>query len=107
MSLLMELNFLFDSRFYKDVSPLGFWEQSNTRSCWRILNREIREIRQKGGRLHFCSLQTDGFVAKFIIDPDAKGITGQVALAVWVTHEGQPGPVQATGGWLAKSQQKE
>jgi hypothetical protein len=52
-------------------------------------------------------LQTNGFVAEFIIDPDAKGITGQVALAVWVTHEGQPGPVQATGGWLAKSQQKQ
>jgi hypothetical protein len=45
-------------------------------------------------------------VAKFIIDPDAKGITGQVALAVWVTREGQLEPVQATGGWLAKSQQK-
>jgi hypothetical protein len=46
-----------------------------------------------------------GFQGKFIIDPQPKEIIGRFALAVWVTHEGQLEPLQATGGWLPKPQQ--
>jgi hypothetical protein len=49
--------------------------------------------------------QTNGFQGKFIIDPQPKGITGRLALAIWVTREGQLAPLQATGGWLPKPQQ--
>lgn len=48
--------------------------------------------------------QTNGFQGRFIIDPQPKGITGRLALAVWVTHEGQLEPLQATGGWLPRPQ---
>jgi hypothetical protein len=52
------------------------------------------------------TLQTNGgFQGKFIIDPQPKGITGRLALAVWATREGQLAPLQATGGWLPKPQQ--
>ena len=44
--------------------------------------------------------QTNGFQGKFIIDADPKGITGRLALAVWVTRGGHLEPLQATGGWL-------
>lgn len=44
--------------------------------------------------------QTNGFAGKFIIDANPKGMTGRLALAVWVTRAGQLEPVQATGGWL-------
>ena len=43
---------------------------------------------------------TNGFQGSFIADPHPKGITGHLALAVWVTHSGQLQPLQATGGWL-------
>ena len=49
--------------------------------------------------------QTNGFQGKFVIDPQPKGITGRIALAIWVTREGQLAPLQATGGWLPKPQQ--
>lgn len=45
----------------------------------------------------------DGFQGTFIIDDHPKGITGRLAVAVWVTHSGQPQPLQATGGWLPQS----
>jgi hypothetical protein len=45
--------------------------------------------------------QTNGFQGTFIIDADPKGITGRLALAVWVTRSGQLEPLQASGGWLA------
>jgi len=48
------------------------------------------------------ALQTNGFQGKFIIDPQPKGISGRLALAIWVTREGQLAPLQATGGWLLK-----
>lgn len=45
----------------------------------------------------------DGFQGTFTIDDHPKGITGQLALAIWVTHSGQLQPLQATGGWLPPS----
>jgi len=44
--------------------------------------------------------QTNGFQGKFVIDDNPKGITGRLALAVWVTRSGHLEPLQATGGWL-------
>jgi hypothetical protein len=44
--------------------------------------------------------QTNSFQGTFIIDNHPKGITGRLALAVWVTRSGQLQPLQATGGWL-------
>jgi hypothetical protein len=44
--------------------------------------------------------QTNGLQGKFIIDADPKGITGRLALAVWVTRSGHLEPLQTTGGWL-------
>jgi hypothetical protein len=44
--------------------------------------------------------QTNGLQGKFIIDARPKGITGRLALAVWVAHAGKFEPLQATGGWL-------
>jgi hypothetical protein len=44
--------------------------------------------------------QTNDFHGTFITDPDPKGVTGRLALAVWVTRSGQLEPLQATGGWL-------
>jgi hypothetical protein len=46
--------------------------------------------------------QTNGLQGRFIIDGEPKGITGRLALAVWVTHSGYLEPLQATGGWLPK-----
>lgn len=43
---------------------------------------------------------TNGFEGTFIVDADPKGITGRLALAVWVTHVGHLEPLQAAGGWL-------
>jgi hypothetical protein len=43
---------------------------------------------------------TNGFAGTFIIDDYPNGITGRLALAVWVTPGGQLQPLQATGGWL-------
>jgi hypothetical protein len=47
--------------------------------------------------------QTNGFQGTFIIDADPKGITGRLALAVWVTRSGRLEPLQATGCWLPQS----
>jgi hypothetical protein len=44
--------------------------------------------------------QTNGLQGNFIIDDNPKGITGRLALAVWVTRSGRLEPLQATGGWL-------
>ena len=44
--------------------------------------------------------QTNGFQGTFVIDADPKGITGRLALAIWVTSSGRLEPLQATGGWL-------
>lgn len=44
--------------------------------------------------------QTNGLEAKFVIDKAPKGISGRLALAVWVTRSGQLQPLQAAGGWL-------
>jgi hypothetical protein len=44
--------------------------------------------------------QTNGLQGKFIVDASPKGITGRLALAVWVAHAGKFEPLQATGGWL-------
>lgn len=44
--------------------------------------------------------QTNGFQGTFILDADPKGITGRLALAVWVTPGKRLVPLQATGGWL-------
>jgi hypothetical protein len=38
----------------------------------------------------------------FVIDTHTKGLSGRLALAVWVTRAGQLEPLQATGGWLPK-----
>ena len=46
------------------------------------------------------TIQTNGLASKFIIDREPKGISGHLALAVWVTRAGQLEPLQATGGWL-------
>ncbi|HEX3628105.1 MAG TPA: DUF1223 domain-containing protein [Verrucomicrobiae bacterium] len=46
--------------------------------------------------------QTNELQGRFIIDGDPKGITGRLALAVWVTRNGHLEPLQATGGWLPK-----
>jgi hypothetical protein len=46
--------------------------------------------------------QTNRFQGKFIIDSNPKGISGRLALAVWVTRSGHLEPLQATGGWLPK-----
>lgn len=46
--------------------------------------------------------QTNGCCGTFIIDADPKGITGRLALAVWVTRSGRLQPLQATGGWLPR-----
>ncbi len=35
--------------------------------------------------------------------PAQKNVTGSLALAVWVTRAGSMEPLQATGGWLARS----
>jgi hypothetical protein len=43
---------------------------------------------------------TNGFQGKFMVDDEPKGITGRLALAVWVTRHGRLEPLQATGGWL-------
>ena len=48
--------------------------------------------------------QTNGFEGQFIIDKKPKGITGQLAVAIWVTRAGQLEPLQATGGWLPTPQ---
>lgn len=47
--------------------------------------------------------RANGFQGAFIIDPAPKGITGRLALAVWVTRGGQLEPLQAVGGWLPPS----
>jgi len=47
--------------------------------------------------------QTSGFQGTFTIDPHPKGITGRLALAIWVTSSGRLEPLQATGGWLPQS----
>jgi hypothetical protein len=44
--------------------------------------------------------QSNGFQGTFIFDPNPKGITGRLSLAVWVTHGKNLEPLQATGGWL-------
>jgi hypothetical protein len=44
--------------------------------------------------------QANGLQGTFIIDAGPKGITGRLALAVWVTRSGHLEPLQATGGWL-------
>ncbi len=44
--------------------------------------------------------QTNGLQGEFIIDANPRGITGRLALAVWVTRSGHLEPLQATGGWL-------
>jgi len=44
--------------------------------------------------------QTNGFQGTVIIDANSKGVAGRLALAAWVTHSGELGPIQATGGWL-------
>lgn len=44
--------------------------------------------------------ETNRFLGKFIIDDHPKGITGRLALAVWVTRSGQLEPLQAAGAWL-------
>jgi hypothetical protein len=44
--------------------------------------------------------QTNELQGSFIIDNHPKGITGRLALAVWVTPGGHLQPLQATGGWL-------
>lgn len=46
--------------------------------------------------------QTNGLQGEFIIGADPKGITGRLALAVWVTRSGHLEPLQATGGWLPR-----
>jgi hypothetical protein len=51
---------------------------------------------------HPLASQTNGLQGKFIIDADPKGITGRLALAVWVTRSGHLEPLQATGGWLPR-----
>jgi hypothetical protein len=48
--------------------------------------------------------QTNGSQGTFMIDPTPKGISGRLALAVWVTRSGHLEPLQATGGWLPPSQ---
>lgn len=40
----------------------------------------------------------------FVIDTRTKGIPGRLALAVWVTRAGKLEPLQATGGWLPKTE---
>ena len=47
--------------------------------------------------------QTNGFQGTFIIDANPKGITGRLALAVWVTRAGRLEPLQAVGGWLSQA----
>lgn len=49
---------------------------------------------------HPLTTQTNGLQGTFVIAPETKGITGRLALAVWVTRKGQLEPLQATGGWL-------
>ena len=44
--------------------------------------------------------QGNGFQGGFDMADAPKGITGSLALAVWVTRRGQLEPLQATGGWL-------
>ena len=44
--------------------------------------------------------QTNGLQGKFVIDASPKGITGRLALAVWVARAGKLEPLQATGSWL-------
>ncbi len=46
--------------------------------------------------------RNNGFRGTFIIEADPKGISGRLALAVWVTSGGQLEPLQATGGWLSR-----
>lgn len=48
--------------------------------------------------------RTNSFPGNFIVDDEPKGITGRLALAVWVTRHGQLEPLQATGGWLPKGE---
>jgi hypothetical protein len=43
---------------------------------------------------------TNGCAGAFIIDNHPPGISGRLALAVWVTRGGHLSPLQATGGWL-------
>jgi hypothetical protein len=50
--------------------------------------------------------QTNSLLANFIIDDNPKAISGKLALAVWVTHAGKLEPLQATGGWLLKSEKR-
>jgi hypothetical protein len=50
--------------------------------------------------------ETNGYVGQFIIDPEPKGISGRLAMAVWATRAGELGPLQATGGWLPISERK-
>ena len=50
--------------------------------------------------------QTNGLQGKFIIDASPKGITGRLALAVWVTRSGKLEPLQAAGGWLPLPEKK-
>jgi hypothetical protein len=42
----------------------------------------------------------------FVVDTHTKGVSGRLALAVWVTRAGQLEPLQATGGWLPKLEEK-
>ena len=46
------------------------------------------------------TIQSNQFEGDFVIDLKPKGITGRLALAVWVTQAGVLAPLQATGGWL-------
>jgi hypothetical protein len=52
------------------------------------------------------SSQTNGFQGAYIIDNHPKGITGRLALAVWITYSGHLESLQATGGWLPQLQEK-
>ena len=49
---------------------------------------------------HSLASQTNGIEGGFIIDPSPRGISGRLALAVWVTRAGRLESLQATGGWL-------
>ncbi len=47
--------------------------------------------------------RTNGFDGTFTIDAEPKGISGRLALAVWVTPAGHLQPLQAVGGWLPQA----
>lgn len=48
----------------------------------------------------------NGYSGNFIIDNAPKGVTGRLALAVWVSRSGQLEPLQATGAWLPPAEPK-